>query len=64
MERRILETIADRPWIWMQDLKLYFQLCDLRTRTTFTDPEFTGAVTNLAEQGLIDIGARLEMKGH
>lgn len=48
----------------MEELRLHFMLSDLATHHTFINPEFSGAVANLLNQGLIKIINRLEIKGY
>ena len=64
MEQIILETLNEKSWIWMEELKSHFMLCDLTTHCIFINPEFSGAIANLFDQGLIKITNRLEIKGY
>jgi hypothetical protein len=64
VEHKILETLSEKNWMWMEDLKIHFMLCDLATHHTFINPEFSGAIANLFNQGLIKISNRLEIKGY
>lgn len=64
MEQIILDALIDEPWMWMEDLKSRFMLCDIFNHHIAVNPEFTGAVTNLVDKGLIKISIRLEMKGY
>lgn len=64
MEQIILEVLAGKTWIWMQELESQFMICDLLTRRITLNPEFIGAIRNLVDQGLIEIVNRLEIKGY
>lgn len=64
MEQVILETLSKKNWMWMEELESHFMLCDITTRYIFINPEFSGAITNLCNQGLIKIINRLEIKGY
>ncbi|TWH42915.1 hypothetical protein [Dulcicalothrix desertica] len=64
MKERILETLSEKNWMWMEELRSHFMLCDLQTHYVFINPEFSSAIANLSEQGFIRIINRLEIKGY
>jgi hypothetical protein len=64
VKQKIIETLSQKNWMWMEELKLHFMLCDLQTHYIFINPEFSSAIDNLSEQELIRILNRLEIKGY
>lgn len=62
MEQKIIETLSQKNWMWMEELRSHFMLCDLQTHYIFINPEFSSAIDNLFEQEFIRIINRLEIK--
>jgi hypothetical protein len=63
MEKRVLEAIGEKTWMWTEELQKYFSACDVRTHYVATIPGFVEAVDSLCSQGIIRVVHRLEIKG-
>jgi hypothetical protein len=64
MEQRVLEILGNNHWMWMEDLKSHFLVCDLKTRCVLLIPEFQDAIAHLCSLNKIQIAHRLEVKGY
>jgi hypothetical protein len=64
VEQRVLEVLGKKDWMWMEDIRSHFWICDLKTRHVLVIPEFQQAIDNLCALQAIQIAHRLEIKGY